>query len=312
MDFDGDGDTDILTGSYSPGDLYLFRRGSDGKFTREILKDRHGKNLQFTASVPFAADWNGDGVLDLIVGDIQGSVHFIQNEGSAKALLFGSPQQLSADGKPIQAGHGDSGPIVADWDGDRVPDLLVGCGDGSVQFYRNLGTPKEAKLAAPRTLVAKSPEGKAWNGELKDLEWGARVKICAVDWNGDGKLDLLLGDRSSVKGTAPNLSESEKAEAEKARKRHAELSAEFSKLHSEGDYPKLAEAYRKETDQAKKAELLKEVQARGQEIQKKAEPLMKEMRELQPLAQKGQAPLRNAGYVFVFLRQTTEVSKAKQ
>ena len=312
MDFDGDGDTDILTGSYSPGDLYLFRRGSDGKFTREILKDRHGKNLQFTASVPFAADWNGDGVLDLIVGCIEGAVHFIPNEGTAKAPLFGSSQQLSADGKPIMAGHGDSGPIVADWDGDRVPDLLVGCGDGSVQFYRNLGTAKEAKLAAPRTLVAKSPEGKAWSGELKDLEWGARVKICAVDWNGDGKLDLLLGDRSSVKGAAPNLSEAEKADAEKARKRHTELSAEYSKFYAEGGYQKLAEDYQKENDQAKKAELLKELQAKGLEIQKKAEPLLKEMRELQPLVQKGQTPMRNAGYVFVFLRQTTEVSKAKE
>ena len=26
--------------------------------------------------------------------------------------------------------------------------------------------------------------------------WGARVKVCAVDWNSDGRLDLLLGDRS--------------------------------------------------------------------------------------------------------------------
>ena len=26
--------------------------------------------------------------------------------------------------------------------------------------------------------------------------WGARVKVCAVDWNNDGRLDLLLGDRS--------------------------------------------------------------------------------------------------------------------
>ena len=36
----------------------------------------------------------------------------------------------------------DSHPIAADWDGDGKLDLLVGAGDGSVWFFRNLGTSK--------------------------------------------------------------------------------------------------------------------------------------------------------------------------
>jgi FG-GAP-like repeat len=302
VDLDGDGDTDVLSGSYNPGDLYLFRRGEGGKFSPgEKIKDRNGKEIQFTASVPFAADWNGDGLLDLLVGNIEGEVHFIPNEGKATEPAFGSPQALSADGKPIQVPHGDSGPVVADWDGDRVLDLLVGCGDGSVQFYRNVGTKKEPRLAAAKTLVPASPEGKAWSGGLKENEWGVRVKVCVTDWNGDGKPDLLLGDRSSRKVNV-NLSDKEKAEVEKAKKRHQELMQDYQKVFGDKEYQAAAEAYRKETEKEKKEALRKDLERLQEERQKKAEPLLKEIRELSGAVRKAD-PLRNAGYVFVFLRR---------
>ena len=42
MDLDGDGRTDILSGSW-PGEIYFFRRKADGTFAvAEKLKDRHG------------------------------------------------------------------------------------------------------------------------------------------------------------------------------------------------------------------------------------------------------------------------------
>jgi hypothetical protein len=301
VDFDGDGRSDILTGSYSPGHLYLFRRGPGGEFLPgEKIKDRSGKEFEFTASVPFAADWNGDGLLDLIVGNIRGEVHFIANEGATRANVFGTPQKLEASGKPIQAPHGDSGPIVADWDGDKLPDLLVGCGDGSVQFYQNIGTAKQPKLAAAKTLLAASPEGKAWNGGLKDSEWGVRVKICATDWNGDGKLDLLLGDRSSKKNDV-KLSDAEKAELAKAQKRNEEVTAQYRKLFGD-DYQKLLQAFQREADETKKKALQKEFEQKRAEIQKQAKPLLAEMRELSQVLRKSQ-PTQNAGYVFVFLRK---------
>jgi hypothetical protein len=216
VDLDGDGRTDVLSGSW-PGEIYFFRRQKDGKFAAgEILKDKDGKTLSVGAgSSVFAVDWNNDGVLDLIVGNVLGEVYFIPNEVKDKKLSFGAPRRLEAGGQPIKV-SGDAAPVVADWDGDGKIDLLLGAEDGSVVWYRNMGTPKEPKLEAARTLIGKSPIG--WGGDDKRQpgQWGLRVKPCVVDWDGDGRLDLLLGDRCGGFNAKPSQTKDEMAEERRA------------------------------------------------------------------------------------------------
>lgn len=154
MDLTGDGIPDIISGSW-PGELYLFRGLGKGQFAAgEPIQGRDGKPIKLgSASTVFAVDWDGDGKLDLLVGNIDGDVYLIPNESEAKQYVFGNPRKLEAAGKPIKVPHGDSHPVAADWDGDGKLDLLVGAGDGSVLWYRNTGTKQEAKLAAAQTLV---------------------------------------------------------------------------------------------------------------------------------------------------------------
>ena len=43
MDFDGDGTLDLVSGSYDPGELYLFRGQGRGTFAASaVIKDRSG------------------------------------------------------------------------------------------------------------------------------------------------------------------------------------------------------------------------------------------------------------------------------
>ena len=146
-----------------------------------------------------AADWDADGDLDLIVGDIGGNLHLVPNEGTAKKWEFGKHRALMAGGEPAKV-SGDAGPFVADWEGDGYPDLIVGAGDGSVTLFRDSGERRETGvvlLAPGRILVP--PCGQPAKG-ADPVRPAMRAKVCVADWNGDGRLDLLVGDFAPGEG----------------------------------------------------------------------------------------------------------------
>jgi hypothetical protein len=186
----------------------------------------HGKRIESTkdkrvaitgtASAAHAADWDGDGDFDLLVGDIRGRVYLIPNQGTAKSYAFEKEQRLLADGLPLEVGR-NAGPFAADWDKDGDLDLLVGAGDGSVSLFRNEGKRKTPELGAAEQLV---PARKISYGAdaPREAHRGNRSKVCAADWNGDGLLDLLVGDFTTQKPDLPDPTPEEKAEHEKLRK----------------------------------------------------------------------------------------------
>jgi hypothetical protein len=224
VDLDADGKTDLLSGSW-PGQLYWFRRQNDGSFAPGVqLKDRDGAVIEVGhATTPFAVDWDGDNDLDLIVGNLVGEIHVLTNEGTPQMPAFGKPEPVLVDGKPIKVRDGDAAPVVADWDADGRADLLVGTEAGSVLWFRNVGTGKSPVFEGPKTLVPESPLGWGSDAQRKPGDWGLRVKICVTDWNGDGRLDLLLGDRCGGFSAKPVQSETEKAEEQTAFARLPEL-----------------------------------------------------------------------------------------
>lgn len=198
MDLNGDGKMDLLSGSW-PGEIYAFYRKANGTYAAgEKLKDKNGRLIKVgSASAAAVADWDGDGDLDLVIGNIEGAVFLLKNEGTAQKPAFGSSTKVTAKGKPVMVEGGDAGPCLADWDGDGKLDLVLGSGSGKVNWYRNVGTGKETELDTPRPLVIEA------GNDFKDAasfdrpkHCGMRTKPAVADWNGDGKPDLLVGDFS--------------------------------------------------------------------------------------------------------------------
>jgi hypothetical protein len=203
-----------------------------------------------TASAVFAIDWDADGDLDLLVGDIRGNVWLVPNEGDAKHLAFGKEQHVKAAGQDILVG-GDAGPTCADWDGDGDFDLLVGDGEGKVSWFENVGKKGEPRLAAAQVIVA---PGKCTYDATAPAEptRGIRAKVCAADWNGDGQLDLLLGDMATQRPPPTVRTADEIAKAEVAKKELSQVQARYtelvSKLYDGDNGAKLADEERKKLE----------------------------------------------------------------
>jgi hypothetical protein len=216
VDLDGDGRSDILSGCW-PGEIWFFRRQADGKFAAGVtLKHADGKPVNVgRASAAFAADWNGDGRLDLIIGTLTGEVFFVPGLPHRGTPIFGKSLPIEVNGKPLRV-TGEAAPVVADWDGDGKPDLLVGSEDGSVVWHRNGGTRTEPKLQPARPLIGKSPVGWESDDRRRKGEWGQRVKFCVVDWDGAGRLDIVLGDRCGGFRAEPDRTAGEKSEERSA------------------------------------------------------------------------------------------------
>jgi hypothetical protein len=82
-----------------------------------------------------------------------------------RAITLAAPVRLECDQGLIDSGAfiGHSGPLFADFDGDKKPDLLVGNFKGNLQLYKNVGEIGQPKFVAKGLLKAAGVDAHAKN-----------------------------------------------------------------------------------------------------------------------------------------------------
>ena len=139
-------------------------------------------------AAPFMGDFDGDGVRDLLVGQLDyGRMRIYHNGGTNAAPEFDDWKWFHAGGRiaGIPAGcRVGFTPQLIDFDSDGRKDVLTGsfCG-GLVYLYRQQA---DGNFAAAEVL-----ENKHGNVQMLPIPYNATV--FAHDWNGDGDLDLITG-----------------------------------------------------------------------------------------------------------------------
>jgi hypothetical protein len=161
-DWDSDGEDEFLACG-NPGTLVLLDRDRQGWHEVGRVECAGGPLRVDTLAVPCVCDWDGDGDRDILVGDASGYVWLFEGHGgdylppvpltsAGSVIHVQAGPNLSIQG-PNEARWGYTCPLVVDWDGDGLPDLLLSDITGRHTFYRNVGTRRRPRLTSPLPLT---------------------------------------------------------------------------------------------------------------------------------------------------------------
>lgn len=199
VNFGAGRERDLITGSYL-GNLYCYRNEAGTAGLRlapaVLVRGEGGRAVRndYVWTSPLAVP----GAADLLVGG-EGVVRYYRflGLGTDGVPEYAAAQSLLGERALLYTG---SLPVLnsADWDGDGATDMVTGNSEGKILFFRNHGSTAAPDFRTGEPLATNAglihvQQGYAALQGPDEARWGY-ISPVVVDWNGDGRPDILSSD----------------------------------------------------------------------------------------------------------------------
>lgn len=203
VDWDGDGDLDIVSGNSLGNIQFIENKGTSAlpRFIAPVnlkaggyeiyVQPGYNQDIQGPVETrwgylsPAVYDWNGDGLLDILTGDSRGKFNIYLNKGTKQKAMLEPEHPLYLDGLDVH-GTWRVRPGVGRL-ADKNAYIILDTDDEFHLYWQldNYNLKDGGKLMIGDSIAIRANFKKG--GET------GRSKISIVDWDQDGVKDLLVG-----------------------------------------------------------------------------------------------------------------------
>ncbi len=231
VDWDGDGDIDLICGNSAGYLAFIENLSGPGvehpKWAAPKYLEADGKVIRFMAgpngsiqgpaeakwgyTTLSVADWDGDGLPDLIVNSIWGKVVWFKNIGTRKApkLAAAQPIEVEWDGAQPTLAWGwlrpegkalltqwRTTPIAVDWNKDGLMDLVMLDHEGYLAYFERAKRDGKLVLLPPKRVFC-DQKGNPLRFATGAAGKSGRRKLSLIDWEGTGALDIFINSANA-------------------------------------------------------------------------------------------------------------------